>query len=141
MVNEFYGVKKIKIKVHPKAFTISATSFNCSSLLQKLTAKFSIPNTSTPDENIFSTGSVNEHILHVCNFYKVKLKLLQFSIEEYADTFLNRLLTFSLPFFTTMYRHSWKNFFVHFSEKTNLLLRSDNNTGFSIQKSLQTTTI
>ena len=51
------------------------------------------------------------------------------------------LLTFSLSFFKQTYPQSWKTIFVHLFEKSNLLVRSDNNTGVSSSKFLQTTTI
>lgn len=50
-------------------------------------------------------------------------------------------LTSSFSFYKHKYPHSWKNIFVHLLEKGNLLVRSDNNTGFSSSKVLQTTTI
>ena len=51
--------------------------------------------------------------------------------------FVNRLVTS----FNILYPHLCKNIFVHFSEKTNLLFRSENNTGIFTGKFLQTTTL
>jgi hypothetical protein len=51
------------------------------------------------------------------------------------------LVTFSFSYVKRIYSHNWKNIFVHLSEKTNLLIRSDKNTGVSSLKILQTTTI
>lgn len=47
----------------------------------------------------------------------------------------------SYSFIKHTHPHSWKIIFVHLLEKSNLSVRSDNNTGFSLLKVLQTTTI
>jgi hypothetical protein len=55
---------------------------------------------------------------------------------------LNRVVvTFSFSYFKRTYPHNWKNSFGHLLEKSNLLIRSDKNTGVSSLKILQTTTI
>jgi hypothetical protein len=54
---------------------------------------------------------------------------------------IEAFLTFSVSFFKQTYPQNWKTIFVHLFEKSNLLVRSDNNTGFFSPKILQTTTI
>jgi hypothetical protein len=49
--------------------------------------------------------------------------------------------TLSLSLVKLFFPHTCKNIFVHTIEKTNLLFRMDNNTGFFTRKILQTTTI
>ncbi|HEX8277312.1 MAG TPA: hypothetical protein VF540_01410 [Segetibacter sp.] len=56
-------------------------------------------------------------------------------------TAFHLFITSSFSFYKHKYPHSWKTIFVHLLEKGNLLVRSDNNTGFSSSKVLQTTTI
>ncbi|MCW3080076.1 hypothetical protein [Segetibacter sp.] len=57
------------------------------------------------------------------------------------NNFCHVFLTFSLSSFIKTYPQTWKTIFVHLFEKSNLLVRSDNNTVFPSPKMLQTTTI
>ena len=52
-----------------------------------------------------------------------------------------RVLTNSLSFFKSRYSQKWKTIFQYIIEKSNLSVGTDNNTGFSLPKVLQTTTI
>jgi hypothetical protein len=51
------------------------------------------------------------------------------------------LITSLYSIYNLKYAHTWKTIFYYIYEKSNLLVRSDNNTGFSWPKALQTTTI
>ena len=61
---------------------------------------------------------------------------------------LDENFQFTIGYITSLFSHykkiypqNWKTIFVHLFEKSNLLIRPDNNTGFSLREVLQTTTI
>jgi hypothetical protein len=68
-----------------------------------------------------------------------RFDLLQTSSNDINP--LRVFVSFSFSFSLITYLENWINIFVHLLEKTNLLIRSDNKTGFSLSKMLQTNTI
>ncbi|MCW3113279.1 MAG: hypothetical protein JWR18_1675 [Segetibacter sp.] len=72
-------------------------------------------------------------------FIEKKMKVS--SASNTLELLIEAFLTFSVSFFKQTYPQNWKTIFVHLFEKSNLLVRSDNNTGFFSPKILQTTTI
>jgi hypothetical protein len=64
-----------------------------------------------------------------------------FSAEKNGVTISQVHITFSFSLSKQTYPQSWKTIFVHLLGKSNLSVRSDNNTEFCSQEILQTTTI
>ncbi len=143
--------KKLKFHNLSKGF--------CKSSFSKITIfNYLIENAITAKHSTF--GSTQKNIpFFACDLLKTQLKHeltlsglgktkgLKETNKEKTDEVLQalkivinntcRCLTFTKLFFP----HRCKKIFVHFSEKTNLLFRSENKTEFSAGKILQTTTI
>ena len=87
----------------------------------------------------FCTARISQIIGTANNSVYETVKRIKLNNVEIFET--NEWLTCLFSMSKTKYTHKWKTIFQHIYEKSNLLVRSDNNTGFSYLKVLQTTTI
>jgi hypothetical protein len=89
-------------------------------------------------------GSIEFPVLSLINWVSKHLNKMKFDKKQ-EGVFLTLkrsvILPFSLSFVKLPHCQSSETFLVHSIEKNNWLIRSDNNTGYSVKKILQTTFI
>ena len=127
-------VEKLKTLKGKKSATFIQTLFNLHAF-----------NSYQTKQGFVLTGYFFQAVFSGINNSQKKIALfnqVSYFISFYRTIYNNSLLFISkLLFNKTIYHQVWKRIVVHFHEKNILLVRSDNNTGLSFLKVLQTTTI